>query len=128
MHDAGKIFPGLVILLVLITLPFWYNAAFGKGGMRPEIQRPEGYQQCVEATEYMRVAHMDLLNDWRDAVVRDGKRVYVSTSGVPYDMSLTMTCMKCHTDREQSCDRCHNYVSVTPYCWECHVDQKGATK
>jgi len=33
--------------------------------------------------------------------------------------------MKCHTDKAKFCDRCHNYVGVTPNCWDCHVEPKG---
>ena len=126
MHDAGKILPGLVAFLVLITLPFWYTAAIGEPGARPEIKLPEGEKQCVESKEYMRDAHMDLLDDWRDEVVRDGDRSYVSKNGIHYQKSLTNTCMKCHTDREQFCDKCHHYVSTTPTCWDCHNVGKGA--
>ena len=37
-------------------------------------------------------------------------------------MSLTNTCLGCHSNKAQFCDQCHNYLEVTPYCWDCHVD------
>ena len=126
MHDAGKILLGLAAFLVLISLPFWYTASIGKPGARPELKTPQGEEQCVESKEYMRDSHMDLLDSWRDAVIRDGKHVYVSTSGAHYDISLTNTCLKCHAEREQFCDKCHEYVSLTPFCWDYHVGKKGA--
>lgn len=126
MHDGGKILFGLAVFLVILCLPFWYAASIGDPGARPELKLPEGETECVESKDYMRDSHMDLLNVWRDAVVRDGKHVYESTSGKRYEMSLTLTCMECHGAREHFCDKCHNYVSLTPFCWDCHVDEKGA--
>ena len=42
-------------------------------------------------------------------------------NGKVYWKSLTLTCMKCHDDKEKFCDKCHDSVAVTPYCWDCHV-------
>jgi hypothetical protein len=36
-------------------------------------------------------------------------------------MSLTGTCLDCHSDKEKFCDACHTYSAVDPYCWDCHV-------
>jgi hypothetical protein len=69
----------------------------------------------------MRSSHMDLLNAWRDDVVRRADRVWVGPHGKEYDKSLSLTCMGCHSNKAEFCDRCHNYASVNPYCWECHV-------
>jgi hypothetical protein len=68
---------------------------------------------------------MQILNDWRDAVVREDRRVYVSSTGKQYDMSLQNTCMKCHDDKEKFCDKCHVALSVDPYCWTCHIEPKA---
>jgi hypothetical protein len=38
-------------------------------------------KQCVESVEFMRSQHPQLLNDWRDQVVREGESIYVSSSG-----------------------------------------------
>ena len=73
----------------------------------------------------MRARHMDLLDDWRDRVVREGERVYVSDlSGASHEMSLSNTCMDCHSNKAEFCDRCHDYMAVDPYCWDCHVEPK----
>ena len=124
MYDAGKIVAGLAIFVILATSPLWYNALSAAPPDRPELQMPtNGSTECVEGTEYMRANHMDLLNQWRDAVVREGKRVYVSKAyKTLHTMSLTGTCMKCHPSKEKFCDQCHNYLGVTPDCWNCHVD------
>jgi hypothetical protein len=29
--------------------------------------------------------------------------------------------MDCHSDKTKFCDQCHNYLSVNPYCWDCHI-------
>jgi [DsrC]-trisulfide reductase subunit J len=121
MYDGPKIITGLVIFVALATLPFWFTAASGKGGATPDPKAPEG-KECVESKEFMKAQHMDLLNEWRDDVVRNGNREYTAQKdGKKYDMSLTRTCMDCHDNKEQFCDECHNYVGVTPYCWECHI-------
>jgi hypothetical protein len=124
MYDAGKIILGIVVFLVLITFPFWFTLALGNPDYQPEPEMPSG--RCVEEREYMVHWHMDLLNDWRDSVVRDGNRMYVSRDfGDRYEMSLTRTCMSCHKSKEKFCDRCHDYTAVDPYCWDCHVEPKG---
>jgi hypothetical protein len=74
--------------------------------------------------EYMKMEHMQLLNEWRDTVVRDAKRIFVNSSGKEFNMSLTNTCLDCHEEKAEFCDKCHNYASVSPYCWECHIDPK----
>jgi hypothetical protein len=67
---------------------------------------------------------MTLLNEWRDKVVRGEDRIYVSASGKPFNISLSETCMNCHSNKAEFCDRCHDYVDVSPYCWDCHVEPK----
>jgi hypothetical protein len=81
----------------------------------------------------MAANHMDLLDQWRDSVVREGVWEYTSNAfGTKYKMSLSGTCMECHNDRETFCDRCHTFAGVEPNCWNCHVEpglkkpEKGA--
>ncbi len=121
MYDAGKIITGLVIFLVIITIPIWYNVASGKNDEKLDPSLPKAEKKCIEPTDYMRESHMDLLNQWRNAVVREGEHNYISSDGETYRMSLTDTCMKCHADKEKFCDRCHEYVDLDPFCWDCHV-------
>lgn len=122
MHDSAKIITGLVIFLVLVTFPFWFSRAAGKADYVPEPELPADQEACVESKDYMRSYHMDLLNQWRDAVVRDGQRIYLSSNGQKFEMSLSGTCMQCHVSKASFCDQCHNYVGVSPYCWDCHVE------
>ena len=119
MSDKPLIVVGLAIALVVLTVPFWYAQTFGQGDEPPQPDLPEG--QCVE--EDMRANHMDLLDRWRDAVVRDGEKMYESSSGQSYVMSLTKTCLGCHGGRESFCMECHEYANVRPTCWECHVER-----
>jgi hypothetical protein len=125
MFDAGKILPGLLVFLALVTFPIWYNAASGGEVRVPEIEKPAGETQCVEQASFMRREHMQLLMDWRDAAVRLGDRIHVSPDGRRFVKSLTGTCLGCHENKAASCDRCHDYLDVVPTCWECHVDPKG---
>jgi len=123
MNDTGKILGGLIIFLLLVTSPMWYNLAKGKGKTGPDpVIAPGAGSTCVAETKYMRAYHMDLLNEWRDDVVRKGDRVWHSPDGKEYDKSLSRTCMNCHSNKTEFCDRCHDYTAVNPYCWDCHVE------
>ncbi len=119
MYDAGKILIGLIIFLALILFPFWYNV--GKSAAPPKLEVGTQEKECVEPVAYMKASHMQLLNTWRDEVVRNGKRDYISSTGKRFEMSLQNTCTKCHSKKEQFCDRCHNYVDSSPKCWDCHL-------
>jgi len=124
MSDKAKIIVGLAIFLVLALFPIWYALGSAQGGSAPERELPsEG--KCVESKDEMIRNHMNLLNEWRDAVVRDGRKDYTSSSGEKHDMSLTGTCMSCHDNRETFCQRCHDYANVEPTCWSCHLEEKG---
>ena len=126
MYDASKIVAGLAVFVVLATSPLWYNALSTASPEAPVLQQPtNGSTECVEATEYMRANHMDLLDTWRDTVVREDVRTYTSEAGKDYTMSLSDTCLDCHSNKEQFCDACHTYSAVTPYCWDCHVIPEG---
>ena len=126
MSDRVKTLTGLAVALILAAFPMWQAlGAAGEAG-RPELELPEGESQCVEDTEYMSARHMELLNEWRNAVVRDGETDYTSPSGDVYRMSLTGTCMDCHDNRETFCTRCHDYANVTPRCWDCHIEPEGS--
>lgn len=122
MYDKNMIVTGLVIFLVLVTFPIWYN--LGRAYKAPELQLPENEDSCVENTEWMRAEHMQLLDDWRDEALREKNRIYVTSSGEKVQISLQRTCMDCHESKEKFCDRCHNTVSVNPYCWDCHIAPK----
>ncbi|HUT11485.1 MAG TPA: sulfate reduction electron transfer complex DsrMKJOP subunit DsrJ [Thermoguttaceae bacterium] len=150
MHDKAIITAGLVIFVALVTCPFWYTLGAGDASP-PDLELPdrsdaslfetEDDYHCVEKD--MAARHMGLLNEWRDAVVRgDGTKQYhqsVDFPGEQCEMSLTGTCMKCHTSRETFCRRCHEYADVLPFelpqestaarrgirCWDCHIDTVG---
>lgn len=124
MSDKGKILVGLLVFIAAVTFPFWRG--FIAAGEPPEIELPAGETRCVEDAAWMKANHMNLLDDWRDQVVREEKKIYKSTvDGAEYEMSLTRTCMGCHKQRANFCDRCHTYADVKPYCWDCHVEPKG---
>lgn len=130
MYNGGKIIAGLIIFIGLFTFPVFYN--MGKTSTMPEPkldtpaikELPEAERKCVESKEYMRANHMQLLNSWRDSVMRDGNLVYENTSGKKYIISLQNTCMHCHSNKKEFCDKCHTYTNVNPYCWTCHIPPK----
>ncbi len=125
MYDGGKIIAGLLIALGLLTVPFWYNV--GNAAYKtPELKLPPKSKAtaCVEETEWMRAEHMQLLDTWRDSVVRDGNRMFTTASGGHVEMSLQKTCMDCHDSKKEFCDKCHEAAAVAPYCWDCHLAPK----
>ena len=133
MYDIGKISAGLLIFLCIITSPIWYNLGYDVvrgAAANPDPKIPEALQgqTCVAPKAKMITSHMSLLNTWRDKVVRDGDREYVAWNGKTYMISLTEGCMKCHSNKKEFCDQCHNYLDVNPYCWDCHVEPTEETK
>lgn len=123
MHDRSKIILGLIVFILIVTIPFTYNIITGNNsGGAPELEiLPQAGDKCVKSVDYMRPNHMDLLNDWRDEVVRDGDRYTKGPHGNAIEKSLSNTCMDCHSNKENFCNRCHNYMAVDPYCWDCHI-------
>lgn len=128
MHDSAKIIIGLLIFIVLVASPFYYSSDTAATMPEPSLDTPIinmlSTKKCVESREYMRSNHMQLLDEWRDIVVRDGERTYFTQDGRPFLISLQNTCLKCHSNKEAFCDRCHTYTNVKPYCWDCHIATK----
>jgi len=139
MYDANKVIPGLIAFLAILTIPAWY--ALGNTPAPPDneaalrLLREQG-QECVESREYMRANHMELLNSWRLAAVREGQQTYTSMDGRrTVEISLTDTCLDCHADADGStypvaaasalpefCNSCHDYAGVEPDCFSCHLE------
>lgn len=124
MYDTGKILVGLILFVGLITFPFWLGMGSSEKAPQPVILTEKG-DKCVEPAAFMRANHMQMLDSWRDEVVRENNRTYTSAAyGTLFGKSLSNTCMDCHSNKAEFCDSCHDYSSVTPYCWECHVEPK----
>lgn len=121
MSDRLKIGVGLVVGVVLLAFPVWHTLGAGERAAPPELEMPDEATECVEDTPFMQANHMNLLAEWRNGVVREGKRDYTSSTGETYLMSLTATCLDCHDSQENFCARCHDYANVSPTCWDCHV-------
>jgi hypothetical protein len=123
MYNKNLVIAGIVIFVILAAFPFWFNVV--KSAPAPEVvltEKAKAAKDCVRSKEYMTTEHMLLLDVWRDSVVRDAKRTYVNPKGVEFNMSLSNTCLDCHSNKAEFCDRCHDYASVSPYCWDCHID------
>lgn len=128
MQKKTNIVIGIAAFLLLVTVPFW-SAIFtaGQGGS-PELSYDTPAinamvdPQCIEDVDYMRANHMNLLNDWKVQVVREGNRIYIASDGTEYLASLQNTRFECHSNYEDFCLECHTYSNVTPTCWECHVE------
>jgi len=128
IYDREMVLIGLAIFVAVISFPFWYN--MGKASPAPEVklsEKAKAAKKCIAPTPYMRAEHMAILDLWRDTVVRDANRVYTDNENRQYNMSLSSgenSCMGCHVTKADFCDKCHNYASVRPYCWDCHIAPK----
>lgn len=122
MYNTKYILGGLAVFLIIAALPFWYNIATGSAAELPVIEPHATGEACVLEAAEMRANHMQLLDEWRDAVVREGHRTFVTGDGREFVMSLSNGCLDCHTSKAQFCDVCHGYSGVEPNCFDCHVD------
>jgi len=128
IYDKEIVLAGLAIFVIVITFPFWFN--MGKAAPAPELKlsdKAKASKECVAPKAFMKAEHMQILDIWRNSVVRDTNRVYTLANGKQYNMSLSTgenSCMGCHVTKADFCDRCHNYASVRPYCWDCHIEPK----
>lgn len=160
MYKGGKIIASLIIFVAFLSIPFFYNMGKANAGPDVNLSTPAiealapADQQCIESAEFMRANHMQLLNEWRTEVVRNGKTEYINSQGKAFNMSLQDTCLSCHsTDAEkvantgmsnpaakngmsnptanvspEFCASCHVYTAVKPNCWSCHFEPEGALK
>ena len=125
MYDGGKIITGLIIFLILLLFPVWYQVGKASKAPEPELtETAKSAQKCVEETSFMTTQHMKMLDRWRNETVRDAERYYTSSDGKVYYKSIQVTCLECHTNKSKFCDQCHNYMGVSPYCWDCHIEPK----
>ncbi|MGD8504212.1 MAG: menaquinol oxidoreductase, partial [Syntrophobacterales bacterium] len=88
MYNKGKIITGLVIFVLFFASPFLYGLVKSGPPPEPELSpKAKEAKLCVEAKEHMVESHMQMLNEWRDEAVRNGKRIYVATNGKEYTVS-----------------------------------------
>jgi hypothetical protein len=123
MNNKTWIIVGLAVFIAIALFPFWWNR--GKAAPAPEAKltdKAKAAKECVMSKDYMKAEHMQILDLWRETVVRDGQRVFTNPKGKEFVMSLSNTCLDCHSNKAEFCDRCHNYASVRPYCWDCHIE------
>ena len=129
MNKSKGVIIGIIVFLAVVTFPFVYNR--GKAAPAPEVvltERAKTAGQCVRSKDYMQREHMKVLDLWRHTVSRNGERIYVNLQGKKFNMSLSNTCLDCHSNKTEFCDRCHEYASVRPYCWDCHIDNPKESK
>lgn len=128
LNNRAMIIAGIAVFLIVATFPFWYGRGkpFAPPDLRLDTPSIEALRErlCVAPAEFMRTEHMRLLADWRDGAVREGRRTYAAADGRVFQVSLTGTCLGCHSNKAQFCDRCHDYAGAKPACWSCHIIPK----
>ena len=120
MYNAGKIIIGLIIFLGSDHCSR-SGTTSGRAATPPKLEVGTQEKQCVESTPYMKSSHMQLLDTWRDEVVRNGKRVYINSTGKTFDMSLQNTCTKCHAKKDAILRSMPHLRGRSPKCWDCHI-------
>ncbi|MFU8770427.1 MAG: menaquinol oxidoreductase, partial [Desulfotignum sp.] len=80
---------GLAIFVLAVLSPFWFNlVTTTQAAPEPELLGPaKEARKCVLDKYDMRANHMSLLDEWRDAVVRNADRIYVAANGHSFNMS-----------------------------------------
>lgn len=124
MYNKGLIISGLVVFVLFVTFPIWFNGLDAGPLPKPELP-PGGEKECVAPAAEMRDRHMQLLNEWRDDVLRNSNREPITVGGKEFRKGLQIACMQCHSNKEKFCDSCHVYTAVTPTCWDCHITPSG---
>jgi hypothetical protein len=136
LYDAKYIIGGLVVFFIVASCALWPNLGKIVPAPQPKLDTPvilklaKADRKCILPTQEMRAKHMQMLIDWRENVVRAHEqrvtglrgRDFVAPDGKVYLASLTKTCLNCHSNKAEFCDKCHNYAQVTPNCWGCHLE------
>ncbi len=120
MYNKGLIISGLAVFVLLVTFPIWFNGLDAGPLPKPELP-PGGEKECVAPAAEMRDSHMQLLNVWRDDVLRNSNRKTITVGGKEFQKGLQLACMQCHSNKEKFCDTCHEFVAAQPTCWDCHI-------
>ncbi len=82
MNDKKLIIAGLIIFVFIFIFPFLYNLCGTTEAVDPVLsEKAQAAKFCVVSKEKMKVDHMQILDEWRDVVVRKGERVYVNSNG-----------------------------------------------
>lgn len=129
MKEKNLIISGIIIFLIIVASPFVMGTIGKTAAPKLDLTKAKEKGPCVYSAEKMRTEHMQVLDTWRNTVVRDGMRKFV-VDGKEFDMSLSTgdtSCLGCHGDKKEFCDKCHTYASVAPYCWDCHTEPKNTS-
>ena len=119
---------GLILFVLLFTFPVLMNLGKSVAKTQPPamLQDQKAMQELadklgVKNIDEFRERHKQVLAEWKDIVVRDGKRVYVTKDGREIPISLQNL-----ASQPQYCSDCHDYAGIKkPNCWTCHVEPKG---
>lgn len=128
MQKKTNIVVGILVFLLVMAAPIWMN--FGKDAADSNVEvsldtptiNALDEKKCIYDTEYMRENHMEILHQWKVQVVRNDNRIMVTPDGREFEMSLQNTCLDCHSNYDEFCEKCHNANGVDPNCWTCHTN------
>ena len=127
MNKNRLIALGLILFVLAFTFPVLMSLNKPAAQTQPPAiaQNEQALQELaqklgVKNAEEFRAKHKQILAEWKDLAVRDGKRIYISPDGREIPINLENL-----ANQPQYCNDCHNYVGIEkPSCWTCHVEQK----
>ena len=130
MNKNQFVAAGLIVFVILFTFPVLLSLGKSVKATQPPalLQDEKAMQELADklgvkdAAEF-REKHKQILAQWKDAVVRDGQRIYVTKDGKEIPISLQNL-----ASQPQLCSTCHDYVGAEKLnCWTCHVEPKGGS-
>ncbi len=128
MYNVKWLVIFIIVFVGFAAFPLLYNLGTKEPAPQLDIgDKARMAGSCIMDKATMRTQHMQILDKWRDKVVRHGERT-TTINGKTYEISLSNTCLGCHDKRDEFCIKCHDYVSVRVYCWDCHVDPAKGQK
>jgi len=133
IYDGWKIILGLVIGVALFLSPILYNGV-GKAAKAPVPEltaKAKAAKACVAPKPYMTAWHMQLLDNWRQEVVRDGDRYYNTNENLWWDYSLDSRILESWrrlvtaSDQDEAPGATGKiyYKSLQVTCMDCHSNK-----
>lgn len=109
MFNKAFVIPGLIILILVFLLPFWYNDTTALEDGMPVLEKaevpidPETGEEIIGPCD--RFVEEDRLDIWRT------NHMGFATFYLDYEPKVAQ-CDNCHKDPDEFCNKCHKYAGV----------------
>ena len=108
MFNKNFVIPGLVILVLIFFMPFWYNDTSALVDNEPELEKanitdPDTGEDMVGPCD--RFVEEDKLDIWRT------NHMSFASFYLDYEPKVEQ-CDQCHRNPDEFCNKCHAYAGV----------------